>query len=409
MDFAYHYTEEQERFRQTVSAWLSDNLPQALKVSGVLHRLDPVTWEQCRVFQRRLGEKGWLAPTQPEEWGGGGLTPAHEVILREELGKRGLGGLLEEATASLQRALQEWGTPEQKQQFLPALARGQIIFWHPFMEPGAELDPSNLGVQAFSDGDDYILDGQDHFVGQGLWPDYLWTLALPDPDALPDEATATFLVPAGLEGIRIQTPRLLLPGEAHRVTFDQVRVPRTCLLGNDREGWPLMDATLLAEPLTEHASLEEQEVADLLQYAQETTREGVPLSEEPILQQLLLEAYINSRISRLFRMRNSWIRATGQPLTYHAAQTALWEKRTALRLSEIVREIVGIYALLDHQDPRAPTQGDFELQQRRSLAQQNPSGTVEVYAGVMAKRLGLGEIKRGRRVAPPKEAPTSMP
>jgi alkylation response protein AidB-like acyl-CoA dehydrogenase len=277
------------------------------------------------------------------------------------------------------------------------------------MEPGAELDISNLGIQAFPDGDDYILDGQEHFVGQALWPDHLWTLALTNPEALPDEATATFLVPAGLEGIRIQTPRLLLPGEAHRVTFDQVRVPRTCLLGNDREGWPLMNATLLAEPVTERASSEEQEVADLLQYAKETTREGVSLSEEPTLQQLLLEAYINSRISRLFHMRNTWLGATGQPLTYHAAQTALWEKRTALRLSEIVREVVGIYALLDHQDPRAPTQGEFELQQRRSLAQQNPSGTVEVYAGVMAKRLGLGKIKRGRRVAPPKEASTGIP
>ena len=393
MDFEYHYTEEQERFRQEVRAWLDANLSQEVTLPGEPRGLDQATWEQRESFRRKLGEKGWLAPTGPLEWGGGGLSLDHALVLREELGGRGLQWFLEEQSASLRAILQERGTQEQKRGYLSAISRGQATIWHLSREPGAELDAGNLGVQARRDGDDHILNGAELFAGQGLGPDYLWTLALTDPDIPSHQATTTFLVPAGLKGIHIQTPVTLVPGEAHRVTFDNVVVPPRCLLGEEGEGWSLMQATP-AEVVAEYPPAQDQVVAGLLQYARETAQDGVTLSEEPFLQQLLVEAYIDSQLTRLLRTRNAWMAATGQQLTYHTAQAALLEKRVALRLSRLVRDVMGMYALLDHQDPRAPFQGGFELQQRRSLAGQNPTGGPEVQARAVAKHLGLGQRKR---------------
>ena len=398
MDFEHHYTEEQERFRQEVIAWLDANPSPETQQPGEARDLDRATWEQQRSFRRKLGEKGWLAPTGPVEWGGGGFSPDHTLVLREELGNRGLQWSLEDGSASLRAALQQRGTPEQKSGYLSAVSRGQATIWRLSREPGAELDTGNLGVQALRDGDDHILNGAELFAGQGLGPDYLWTLALTDPDAPSHQATATFLVPAGLKGISIRTPNSLLPGEAHRVIFDNVVVPPLCLLGEEGEGWLLMQDTP-ADAEAEYPPAEDPELDDLLQYARETAQDGVTLSEDPVLQQLLVEAYIASHLTRLLRTRNAWMAANRRQLTYHRAQAALLEKRAALRLSRLVRDVMGMYALLDHQDPRAPAQGRFEVQQRRSLARQNPTGGPEVQAREFAKCLGMDQ-RQGERAPP---------
>jgi alkylation response protein AidB-like acyl-CoA dehydrogenase len=403
VDFEHHYTEEQERFRQELIAWLDANLSPEIQHPVEPRDLDQASWEQRKSFRRKLGEKGWLAPTGPVEWGGGGFSPEQGLVLREELENRGLQWSLEDGSASLRAALQQLGTPEQKSGYLSAISRGQATIWRPSREQGAELDAGNLGVRAHRDGDDHILNGAELFAGQGLSPNYLWTLALTGQDAQSQQATATFLVPASLRGISIQTLTSLLPGEAHRVTFDNVVAPPLCLLGEEGEGWSLMqDAPAGVED--QYPPTQDQELDDFFQYARETTQDGVTLSEDPVLQQLLVEAYIASHLTRLLRTRNAWMAANGRQLTYHRAQAALLEKRSALRLSRLVRDVMGMYALLDHQDPRAPAQGRFEVQQRRSLASQNTTAGPEAQAREYAKRLGLDQ-RKGERAPPLGGAP----
>ena len=407
MDFEHHHTEEQERFRREVGVWLDANLPQEVRRSGGLGSLDHTLWEQCKTFQRRLGERGWLAPTDPLEWGGGGLSQEQAQVLREEMGRCGIQWLLESGSSALRSALLEQGTEEQKRRYLPAISRGQATLWSISLEPGAELDADALGVQAFREADDLLLTGEGVFVGQGPWPDYLWTLALTDPGMPSPHSTATFLLPAGLEGISINNPSVLVPEESHRVTFDNVLVPPYCLLGDD-QGWSLMQAALLSRPEPDGPLPPDGEVTDLIQYARETTRYGVALSKEPFLQQLLMEAHINSQVIHILRKRNAWMAATGQEITYHKAQIALMEKRAALRLSQIVREVMGVYALLDSKDPRAPFHGRFERHQRQSLTRQNPTGGSEVQAAVIARHLKLDQWTSWGGTAPPEGFPTSV-
>ena len=93
------------------------------------------------------------------------------------------------------------------------------------------------------------------------------------------------------------------------------------------------------------------------------------------------------------------MRASGTPLTYHALETARWERRAAMRLAQIARDVAGPFALLDRTDPGAPSAGRIERHQRRSLAEQNPTGTPEAASAAMAQRLGLGERKGTARGA----------
>ncbi len=170
MDFTYHDTKDQKRFRQNVCTWLSANLPPVLHDPQTCRKQDATTWDACRVFQRRLGDQGWLAPTAPAAWGGGELAPSQAVVLLEELEKRGLRELVDDAGASLREALHACGTEAQQEQFLLAIARGQLLLWRTAVEPEIELDPSILGVDAWTDGDDYVLHGEGRFVGLGPGP-----------------------------------------------------------------------------------------------------------------------------------------------------------------------------------------------------------------------------------------------
>ena len=397
MDFGYQYTEEQQRFRREVKAWLEDNIPPELRDGWLPQQQDPAAWESCRAFRKLLGDKGWLAPTEPAGQGGGGLTDAHETVLLEELELHRLRWFLETPSQSLKQALQPWINHTHTQHLLLAINTGSVFLWYPWLEQVNELEQGSIEIQAFRDGDDYILNGHGLFRGHGPRPDYLWVLALAGPESAPEEATAAFLVSGDLDGVSVESDRRLVPGEGMTVRFNQTRVPPYCLLGNEGDGWPLTRSSLLEEPATRHPRLQEPEVEALLQFAKENRREGVPVLDHPVLQQLLMEAYIESKINRVFRMRDSWMRSTGQSLDYRAAQTALRETRTALRFSEISRHVMGAFSLLDRRDPRAPSAGSLELQQRMSLVRQSQDTGVEGYVAAIAQHLGLGQSQDVRQ------------
>ena len=395
MDFVYHYTDEQARFRQEVSSWLDTNLPQNFQPSADTNCSNSSAWQAWKAFRRKLGTKGWLAPSSPADQGGAGISRSHEVVLLEEMDRRGLRWLVNE-TANLLSAVSQWGALDQKRNLQHAIASGQVICWRPDFQPDEPLDPRNLGVDAQRDGDDYILNGRGQYVGLGPIPDYVWTLALHHrDDAPPDDEIITFLIPWDLQGMSFHTPRRLVPGEVHQTDFQEVRVPPPCLLGGEVDGWLLEHSAMMAQPDPVLPPSQDQEVADLLEYAHNTSVQGKPISQGPTRQQLLMEAYINSRLYRLFRIRDAWMHATGQRITYHTAQTNLWGQRTTLRLSEIARQVMGPYALLDQQDVRAPKPGNYELQQRKSLALYGGAGEVEGTRGVIAHALGLAERQEG--------------
>ncbi len=379
MDFAYHYTEEQQRFRTEVSAWLDANAP-----PDTARAADGPSWQRLRLA---LGEKGWLAPALPVEQGGAGLTPDHTVVVLEELDRRGLLSVHDAAGAQLRSALLDSGSESLRLELLPALARGKAVVWRIVLDEHAEPGGDTLGVSARPDADGFILDGDAAFAGASAAPTHLWTLAACEPDG----AILALVVPTALHGVSVSTPRTLADGSLHRAAFDDAWVPRTSMLGDEGDGWRVarsaaLDDLALDLPVPELS----REAEALLRFARDTTHEGRPLSEEPVRRMLLVEAYVDSRLSRLLAMRNQWRRAAGLPLTYELAQADMLRERATLRLSHITQEVVGVYALLDSDDPRAASAG-FAAQQRQSVAGQNPTGLPDARRRAIAEALGMSK------------------
>lgn len=394
MDFTYHYSQAQEDFRKEVISWLDANIAGG-DTGGV--DLD---------LRRGLGEKGWLAPVEPVEHGGMGCSQGEDVILAEELDRRGLGWLLDHGTSALAKALGGWGSESPLNDLRFAINGGRLTIWHTLLAPDDSprdqletpdqletLDGAVGGILATEDGDDYVLNGRAWFAGPASLPDYLWALAALDSGQPLDECgtafTISLVIPAHLDGIATINNRRLVEGGPKDVEFEQVRVPRSNLLGPKGEGSDLMRSALtdLAGPVAPPAL--DAGVVRLQKYAETATRQGVLLIQEPVTQQVVMDAYIDVRISRLFQMRDAWMRENGQPMTYHAAQTRMWQRRAAQRYSQTVRQVVGVYALLDGEDPRSPAGGKFELQQRESLGLNDPAAVSGSDAAIIAGHLGM--------------------
>ena len=230
MDFAYHYTEEQERFRREVADFLDAQLSGRVSGEGGGYAAPGMDWEQVHSLKQRLGEKGWLLPSPRQMGHTQGLTQPYRLVLWEELEKRGLLAMLAEAGWCLGGAIAQWGVGGQADTFLPALGRGEFSFWRQTIDPAIGPPAVELSIGATEDGDDYILEGEALFVGMAPSPDWLWTLACIQREGIGGGAVS-FLVPARQKGISLSTPRRLVDGPVNPVEFDQVRVPRSSMLG----------------------------------------------------------------------------------------------------------------------------------------------------------------------------------
>ena len=396
MDFQYHYTPYQERFRAEVARWLDVHIPPGMDPVVCRH---PTTddWPALMRLRLLMGQKGWLAPQEPVSRWGSGATQGEEVVLAEELAVRGLAWLQDAGAAALRQAFDARATQAQVDEFLGPVSRGELAIWHTRLNPDDVPDPSDIGVVADEDGDDYVLNGLEQFTGIGPRPDLLWALVKlcdgpgEEREERPDsDLTFSCLVPADLDGISFTESRQLTPDGPRSVAFDQVRVPRYYLLGLPGEGALLMQTAAVGATENPAPYGADPETDGLQQRLLELATQSVnDPDRQEVLLQMVMDAYIDHRVSRLFRVRDAYISQHAGNITYHRAQTKMFEAHAAKRLSEVAGHVMGPYSLLDRADPRAPAHGRFEAQQRESLDRNSANDHWLMDRKTIARCLGL--------------------
>ena len=403
MDFEPTYTPEQEEFRQEVREWLSDNVSPDIAHPPDSINITEEQYQLRRGLGRKLGEKGWLWATAPEEYGGGGLSLDHAVVIEEEVDSYGLtvppyydsGGRLGGASIMV------WGTEEQKQRFLPPIFRGEVRTWQLLTEPEAGSDLANAKMSAERDGDEYIINGQKIYVGSSLGCDYMWTITCTDNEAPRHQNLGWFMIPADLPGITIQPMDLLISGgEAgagsgvkNTVFFDNVRVPAFNLIGGENEGWKVATTHLELEHGTGGRIARNWLVDHLFEYCRENQRNGQPLTKDPDVRDKLIDIYVEAEIARLFNLRNYWMRHSKAEITYEGPQASYWRKMSGLRMSQSILDILGPSALTF--DPQwGAADGHVEAHQRSAIVAIHPGGTADIQKLIMARRIGIGREVR---------------
>ncbi len=238
---------EQVAFRQEVRQWIQNALPAGIKAKaaggGHFEHEEQMEWHKI------LYAKGWVAPHWPEEVGGTGWDIGKRHIFGEELVRANTPQLSPFGLMMVGPLLIQFGTPEQKQRFLPKILSGDEVWCQGYSEPNAGSDLASLQLRAEKDGDDYILNGQKTWTTYAQHADWIFLLARTDASGKKQDGI-TFIL-ADLEntpGITVK-PFLTTGGtDAFSETwFQNARVPQSNRVGPEHGGWTMAKALLAHE------------------------------------------------------------------------------------------------------------------------------------------------------------------
>jgi alkylation response protein AidB-like acyl-CoA dehydrogenase len=292
------YPAEAEAFRTEIRAWLEENLP-----GGWFDEDFSMTPEERRKFQeewtQKLFDGGWICASWPEEYGGKGLSIMENVVLNEEFARAGaplradfFGDTLVGPT------ILQWGSEEQKKEFLPKILSGQISWCQGFSEPDAGSDLAGLKTRAELDGDEWVVNGQKIWTTQAQYADYIFLLARTDPQAPKHAGISYLLVPMKQEGIEVR-PIVQPDGSAefNEVFFSNARSPKDNVVGGLNNGWKVAMTTLGFErgssATTSHRRFE-KELDAIISSARDNGR-----IDDPAVRQDLMRQWSKIQIMRI--------------------------------------------------------------------------------------------------------------
>ena len=402
MDFELEWTPEQDAFRAEVREWVERNVPDVPDHPDPA-KLTRAEYDLQREFGRKLGAKGWLYPTMPTEYGGGGLSMELAMILEEELDRYNMplppyydtGGKL----GSM--AILVWGSDEQKEYFLPRMLRGEVRTWQLLTEPESGSDLASVRTTATRDGDEYVVNGTKIFVGSSHGAEYSWTIVVTDPSAERHANLGWLVIPMNLPGITVEPMDLLFVGGErgaasgikNTVYFDNVRVPAFNLVGGENNGWKVAATHLEIEHGLLRSAVREDPLTErVFEYARKAY--GTDRGVDPDVAERLVDFYIDSEVTRLLHFRNYAWRGQGRQLTYEGPQAYLYQKRSQLAKARAVLDIMGPQALVEAPSEWAVAEGHVEAHQRAAIVDQHPGGTAEIQRVIIARRLGIGRSSR---------------
>ena len=405
MDFAtMAYTEEQERFRKEVRAWLGENVPEDMKdpIDG-----DDFTYDQYLFYRelwKKMGEKGWLFPTYSKEYGGGGLTSDHEVIISEEMAYAGAKPCT--SRSLIFQTLLVWGTEEQKLKFLPELLSGEKIAFQKLTEPQGGADLASITSRATRDGDDWILNGRNVFIGDPYDVEYLAGPMVTDPDAPRHRNLGYFMIPVPSEGLELREMRLLPSARKQAIFLDNVRVPGDHLIGGANQGWQVMGTHLEFEHGGRGRAVPSDEATDnLVDYVRETKHNGGNLGSDPVIQQTAMDAVLESHVQSLLLKRTYWMYQNRIEIQHEGNVANVHGRESGLRNARRVREVYGMYGFMGVREPLAPHGGAQEVSQRSAAGQRHAAGSTNISKVILARRIGISRTQE--RAAPTASTATS--
>jgi len=361
------YAQEAEDFRVEIRAWLEEHLPAGWFDDGF-----EMTDDERRRFNRdwpqKLFEGGWICATWPEEYGGKGLTPMQGVALAEEFARakapmRGdfFGDTLVGPT------LLQWGTEEQKREFLPGILKGQTSWCQGFSEPDSGSDLASLKTSAVLDGDEWVINGQKVWTTQGHNADYCFLLTRTDPEAKKHAGISYMLVPMKQPGIEVRG--ITQPdgtAEFTEVFFDNARCAKDAVVGGVNNGWKVANSTLAFErgqsATTGYRRFEEE-----FRLMREAADANGRIHDGDICQRLM-QFYTKIQILRINGLRNLTSVATGKKdmgtAVLGATNKMFWSEMHQ-RAMELALDIWGAESMLIDAGPESASWPGSGRDQRR--------------------------------------------
>jgi 3-oxocholest-4-en-26-oyl-CoA dehydrogenase alpha subunit len=388
------FTAEQEQLRQRLRDYFAELMTPELRTALAGSSGEYGDGDAYKQVVRQLGRDGWLAIGWPAEYGGQDRSVLDQLIFTDEAAIAGV-PVPFLTINTVGPTIMRFGTPEQKQRFLPAIAAGELHFSIGYSEPGAGTDLASLRTRAVRDGDSYVISGQKMWTSLIQYADYVWLACRTDPDAVRHKGLSIIMVPTDAEGFS-WTPVSTLAGVTTSATYySDVRVPVGNLVGEENKGWPLITNQLNHErvALTSAAPVQSA-LAAVTDWARSAKlADGRRVIDQDWVQLNLARVHAKAEFLKLLNWRIA--AAAGSPGPAAASATKVYGTELSIEACRLLLEVLGPSAEVRAGSPGAVLAGRIERMQRSALILTFGGGTNEVQRDIIsAAALGLPLSRR---------------
>jgi alkylation response protein AidB-like acyl-CoA dehydrogenase len=386
MDFGL--SQEQEQVRKTVREFAENEIK---PVAGEYDREEKYPHDVVE----KAAEMGLTGANIPLEYGGAGYSPLETMIIIEELFAADPGiGLCVVSTSFGTENIVEFGTEEQKEEYLPPVAEGEAITGAAISEPHAGSDVSSISTSAEKDGDEWVINGNKMWITNGTVADYVVALCETDPEAEGRyNGFSQIIIETDRDGFSAEkiTGKLgIRASDTAELIFDDVRVPEENLVGTRGAGF-LQQMQFFDETRTAVAAqgvgIAKGAAERALEYAEEREQFGRSIGEFQAIQHKLSDMFTKTEAARTLTHKAAWCQDNDndENLTMLASMAKEYGSRVAV---DVVDEALQIHGGAGYVD-------DFDVERlyRDAKITQIYEGTTEIQKNIIARELqGKGMV-----------------
>jgi len=388
------YSGDEERFRKELRAWLDANHPGP----------EPEEIREyvgySKAWARRLYDAGWAGLAWPKDYGGRGASLIQQIIYQEETARAkvpvpmNLAGITMAGPVLIAR-----GTEEQKKRYLKNILTADEVWCQGFSEPNAGSDLAALKTRAEVHGDDFVVNGQKVWTSWARYADWCMLLVRTDTEAPKHKGITFLLVDMKTPGITVRPLKQINGDEDfNEVFFEDVRVPRTNVVGAVNGGWDIAITCLMHErqTLTFNRQLQSSiALTDMLETARRLRLNGEAVTEHPVLRQKLAAAYIDSHAMRYTAYRNLTKALRGEvPGPEGSIEKLFWSEMYQRQL-ETAFDMEGPFGQLVEGSSYSIDEGKWPYLMLYSRGRTIAAGSSEIQRNIIAERV-LGLPREGK-------------
>ena len=335
-----------------------------------------------------MAKNGWLGLIAPESFGGSGGSPTDLALVLEETGHHfeELGLWLFRSFTYGCYAILQHGTDEQKQRIVPGAANGKLSFAFALSEPDSGSDAASLRTRAVIDGDYFIVNGRKQWTSGMDISDYALVALRTNDLGKKQLGISTLMIDTKLSGIEVR--KIATLGQhaigTTEVTFTDVRVPRTALLGQLDHGWAVCEDTLRYERLCLSAvriGAARQAFEYALDYAKTRHQFGKPIGSFQVTQHKFADMKVMLDTSFTMVRRYAWLMENGKAERADTAVIKYYIAESYKTISDMCLQILGGYGY----SMEYPMQRFFRDSRLATIG----GGTSEIQKNIIASTLGL--------------------
>ena len=400
----FDHASEPEAFRTEIREWLEENCPPEMRTPM---KDDEIVWggrrekftnPASKQWLEAMGERGYTAPTWPQEYGGAGLTKEQDRILKQELRRiKARPALFSFGLWMFGPALLEFGNEEQKKRFLPDIVKGKTRWCQGYSEPGAGSDLAGLQTKCEDKGDHYLINGQKVWTSYADQADWIFCLVRTDT-SVKHEGISFILFDMESEGVEARPIKLISGSSPFCETFfTDVKVPKDQLVGEVNAGWKIAKRLLQFERSSISAGGFGGTGGSGILTAEEYGKIHIGTDDEgrladPDLRMRIAENKMTQKAFGLTVARSQEQAKAGQEVGHTASILKVAVAKMNQERTELIVEALGMEGLGWDGDGY----GEAELKAPRAMLRAKGNsiegGTSEINLNVVAKRvLGLRE------------------